>query len=290
MKLLILSLLLPSLLMAQDFSKVQIKTIKITKNVHMLQGAGGNIGVLSGEDGVFIIDDQFAPLTKKIKTALSKISKKPIKYVFNTHWHFDHTGGNENLGKSGTVIVAHQNVRKLLSKDQMLKVFGKELKASPKVALPVITFNSRINFHLNDEHLNIFHVENAHTNGDAIIHFTKANVFHMGDTFFKDKFPFIDVEHGGSLTGIISAAEKVLNKSNPQTKFIPGHGDLADLQDLKNYIATLKNVRLRLNKYKRRNLSLERLLAKKPLEDLDKTYGSGFMKTDKWISIVYPTL
>jgi cyclase len=229
-------------------------------------------------------------LTNKIKAAIRKISKGPIKYVFNTHWHFDHTGGNENLGKSGSVIVAHQNVRKLLSKDQMLKVFGKELKASPEVALPVITFNSRINFHLNGEHLNIFHVENAHTNGDGIIHFTKANVFHMGDTFFKDKFPFIDVEHGGSLVGIISAAEVVLAKSNAQTKIIPVHGDLADLQDLQNYVATLKEVRLRLIKYKRRNISLERLLAKKPLTDLDKTYGSGFMKTDKWISIVYPTL
>jgi cyclase len=290
MKLLILSLFFPSLLMAQDFNKVQIKTIKISKNVHMLQGAGGNIGVLSGNDGVFIIDDQFAPLTKKIKAAISKISKKPIKYVFNTHWHFDHTGGNENLGKSGTVIVAHENVRKLLSKDQMLKVFGKELKASPKVALPVITFNSRINFHLNNEHLNIFHVENAHTNGDGIIHFKESNVFHMGDTFFKDKFPFIDVQHGGSLNGIILAAERVLAMSNPKTKFIPGHGDLADQNDLRNYIRTLKDVQLRLSKYKRKNLSLDRLLKKKPLEDLDKTYGAGFMKTDKWISIVYPTL
>lgn len=290
MKLLILSLLLPGLLFSQDFSKVQIKTIKIANNIHMLQGAGGNIGVLSGKDGIFIIDDQFAPLTKKIKAAIRKISKGPIKYVFNTHWHFDHTGGNENLGKSGSVIVAHQNVRKLLSKDQMLKVFGKEIKAKSKVGLPVITFNSNINFHLNEEHLNIFHVENAHTNGDGIIHFTKANVFHMGDTFFKDKFPFIDVQHGGSLNGIILAAEKVLAKSNDKTKYIPGHGDLAGLQDLKNYVQTLKDVKLRLSKYKRRNLSLKRLLAKKPLEDLDKTYGSGFMKTDKWISIVYPTL
>tara|TARA_R110002072_G_scaffold64203_1_gene159090 strand:+ start:67451 stop:68299 length:849 start_codon:yes stop_codon:yes gene_type:complete len=276
---------------AQDLSKVKIERVKLTNNIHMLKGAGGNIGVFSGPDGVFLIDDQFAPLTTKIKNAVKLISSRPIKYVFNTHWHYDHTGGNEKHGKSGSIIVAHENVRKLLSEDQFIKVFKKEVKAQPKEGLPVITFNSKINFHLNGDHLEIFHVENAHTNGDSIIHFRKANVFHMGDTLFNSFYPFVDVQHGGSLKGIIKAIDLVLKKSNESTKYIPGHGEIASNADLKNYVGELKNIEKKLLSLKKKGYSLKKVLGMKPLKSYDdKGWGSFFINSQKFIEINYPVI
>lgn len=275
---------------AQDFSKTKIETIKLTDSLHMLIGAGGNIAVLSGPDGVFMVDDQFAPLSEKIEAAVKKISPEPLKYVFNTHWHYDHTGGNENFGKKGAAIVAHENVRKLLSKDQVLKVFNRMVKATPKDGLPVITFDSEMNFHLNEEHVNVFHVANAHTSGDSIIHFKKANVFHMGDTFFKDTFPFIDTQHGGSLQGVINAAKMVLAKSNAKSRIIPGHGTLATPKDLKRYLDNLIKIDTRLKKLAKQKKSLADVKEMNPLKDLDKDWGQGFIKTQKLYDIVYPTL
>lgn len=287
----ILALLLMSSVFSQDFSKVKIEREKLTNNLHVLRGMGGNIGVLSGPDGVFLVDDQFAPLADKIRAAVKLISSSPIKYVFNTHWHFDHTGGNESFGKSGSVIVAHENVRKLLSKDQFIKTFGREIKAKPKEGLPVITFNSRINFHINDEDVNVFHVKNAHTNGDSIIHFKKANVFHMGDTLFFDRFPFIDIQHGGSLDGMIKAHETVISKSNKNSRYIPGHGKVATYAGLKAYVADLKKIRSILKKVKRKGLSLDKAKDKNPLAEFDKKgWGNYFIKTGKFMDIVYPTL
>ena len=192
----------PGLASSQNFEAVQIRTQQVSSGVYMLLGQGGNIGVFVGEDGVFVIDDQYAPLTDKILAAIGAITSEPVRFVFNTHWHGDHTGGNENLGRTGALIVAHENVRERLSMDQVLERVGREpasAPAAPDGALPVITFAEDVTFHLNGDELHAFHVSNAHTDGDAIVHFRRANVVHMGDTFFRDRFPFIDTATGGSI-------------------------------------------------------------------------------------------
>ena len=208
----------------QDLENVQIKTIPVADSIYMLIGQGGNIGVSAGDDGIFLIDDQFAPLTGKIRAAVGKISKEPIRFLINTHWHFDHTGGNENLGKAGVVIVAHDNVRQQMSVDQFIELFNREIPASPSIALPVITFNDTTTFHLNGSTIHAFHVEFAHTDGDSVIHFREANVIHTGDVYFNGIYPFIDVDSGGSINGMIAAVNRILALCDDQTKIIPGHG------------------------------------------------------------------
>ena len=182
----------------QNFEKVEIKTQKLTDSIYMLIGAGGNMGLSIGADGVFLIDDQFAPLTPKIEAAIKALTPKPVGFVINTHWHSDHTGGNVNLGKAGALIVAHDNVRKRLSSDQFIELLRAKEVPMAKEGLPVITFSQSVNFHLNGDDIAVFHVPNAHTDGDAIIHFRKANIVHMGDVFFNGFYPFIDFSSGGT--------------------------------------------------------------------------------------------
>jgi len=208
----------------QDLSKVELQTEMLADTVYMMTGAGGNLGVSVGEDAVFVIDDQFAPLTPRIQAAIAKLSSKPAKFVLNTHWHFDHTGGNENLGKAGAVIVAHENVRKRLSTEGFIEFLGMKTKPEPRVALPVVTFTRDLTFHLNGDELVVTHVPRAHTDGDSIVRFGKSNVVHMGDTFFNKLYPFIDTSSGGSVAGVLAAADGVLKTAGDDTKIIPGHG------------------------------------------------------------------
>ncbi len=271
----------------QDYSKVTIKTISVAPGVHMLMGAGGNIGVSSGEDGVFLIDDQYAPLTKKILAAVKKISDKPIRFLLNTHWHFDHTGGNENLGNAGITIVAHDNVRKTMSVDQMLKAFNMKVPASAKAALPVITFNDTATFHMNGETILVRHLAPAHTDGDSFVHFKTANVIHTGDIYFNGLYPFIDIDHGGSIDGMIKAAGAILDVAGPNTKIIPGHGPLSDKAQLAAYRNMLIKVRDRLRVAVKNNRTLEQVIAAKPTKDLDAKWGKGFLKPAFFVKIVY---
>ena len=222
----------PGIASSQDFDAVEIETQRVAAGVYMLLGSGGNIGVLVGEDGVFVIDDQYAPLTDKILAAIGAITSEPVRFVFNTRWHGDHTGGNENIGRTGALIVAHENVRERLSMDQVLERIGREPAtepARPAGALPVITFAEDVTFHLNGDELYAFHVANAHTDGDAIVHFRSANVVHMGDTFFRGRFPFIDTATGGSIAGVIAATGAALALMDARTMVIPGHGAVAEL-------------------------------------------------------------
>ncbi|MCG8462686.1 MAG: MBL fold metallo-hydrolase [Holophagales bacterium] len=226
-----------------DFSAVEIQTEKLADGVHMLVGAGGNIGVSSGEDGVFLVDDQFAPLTEKIRKAVAEISDGPIRFVLNTHWHFDHTGGNENFGKAGSLIVAHDNVRVRMSTDQLIESLNRNVPAAPDAALPVVTYAEGVTFHLNGQTIHAFHVPPAHTDGDSIVHFREADVVHMGDLFFNGVYPFIDLSSGGSVEGMIAAVEKVLAMAGDGTKIVPGHGPLATKADLAGYRDMLTAVR-----------------------------------------------
>ena len=221
--------------------EVKIIPTKITDNIYMLEGQGGNIGLFIGKDGVFMIDDQFAPLTPKILSAIKKITDKPVSYLVNTHWHGDHTGGNANMQKEGAVIVSHENVRKRMSVDQIVR--GKKKAASPKEALPVITFTKDMMFFLNGEDILVSHIHNAHTDGDALVYFTNSNVLHVGDAYFQKGFPYIDVDSGGSIDGYIKGIEKMIALSDDKTIIIPGHGNLSSKKELGVYLNMLKILR-----------------------------------------------
>ena len=274
----------------QDFSKVEITSQKLADGVYVLFGQGGNIGVSTGKDGVFVIDDQYAPLTAKIRAAIEKLSDKPVRFVINTHWHGDHTGGNENMAGAGAIIVAHENVRRRMSAEQFNEFFNRKTPASPEAALPVVTYADSVSFHLNGDDLDCVHVAPAHTDTDSIIVFKKANVVHMGDTFFNGLYPFIDVSTGGQLEGVLAAADRVLALANDQTQIIPGHGPVGKKSDLKAYRDMLATVRDRIKPMVTAGKSLAEVQAAKPLASLDETWGKGFMKPDLFLAVAYAAL
>jgi glyoxylase-like metal-dependent hydrolase (beta-lactamase superfamily II) len=256
----------------------------------MLTGAGGNIGLSVGEDAAFVIDDQFAPLTEKILAAVRKVTDKPVRFVINTHWHGDHTGGNENLGKAGAVILAHDNVRKRMSVEQFNRDLDRRSPASPKGALPVVTFSESATLHLNGDTVHLVHVPPAHTDGDSIVHFSTANVLHMGDLFVNGSYPFVDRGSGGTLEGIIGAADKALAMANDTTKIIPGHGPLGSKADLKTYRDVLTTVRDRVSSLIKEGKSLSEVQAAQPSKDFDAKWGTGFQKPDQFLAVAYASL
>lgn len=275
---------------AVDTSKVTVTVVPVAAGVYMLQGLGGNIGLSVGKDDAFIIDDQYAPLSAKIKAAVATVTPKPVRFVVNTHWHFDHTGGNEAMAGSGAIIFAHENTRRRMSMEQFIQAFNMKVPASPTAALPIITFSDTITFYTNDDTVRVFHVANAHTDGDAIILFRKANVIHMGDAFFNGRYPLIDLSSGGSLPGMIAAANTGLAMSNAETRFIPGHGPLATRTDLVRYRDMLVTVRDRVGGLIGQQRTLQQILATKPLADLDAIWGNGNIKPDQFLTIVYGSL
>jgi cyclase len=286
----VLGLFLASSAQAQplpDMSQVTVKVIPVAAGVYMLEGMGGNIGLSVGKDDAFIIDDQYAPLSEKIKAAVATVTPKPVRFVVNTHWHFDHVGGNEAMAGSGAIIFAHENTRRRMTTEQFIQAFNMKVPASPTAALPVITFSDTITFYTNDDTVRTFHVPNAHTDGDAIIFFVRANVVHMGDTFFNGRYPLIDVSSGGSLPGMIAAANQGLSMTNPETRFIPGHGPLATRADLVRYRDMLVTVRDRVGKLIAQRKTLKQILDAKPLADLDAQWGNGNIKADQFLTIIY---
>ena len=229
----------------QDFSKVQIKVTKVSGNIYMLEGEGGNIAASVGEDGIVIVDDQYAPLADKIQGALKdlKVTDKPVRFVINTHYHGDHTGGNEPFANTGSTVIAQDNVRKRLQTGGTAGNGGSikmEVKPAPKGALPVITFEHDVTVHLNGEDIRALHFPAGHTDGDAVIFFPKNNVVHMGDDFVRYGFPFIDVASGGSVQGMIDALEKASAQLPSDVKVIPGHGAVSNLDDVREFVKMLK--------------------------------------------------
>ncbi|TNE61488.1 MAG: MBL fold metallo-hydrolase [Alphaproteobacteria bacterium] len=277
--------------MAQDWDKVEVKTEPVAGSVSVLFGAGGNIGISAGADGVFLVDDQYAPLTERIISAIQGVSTEPIRYVISTHFHEDHTGGNENMGNAGAVLVAHDNVRLRLSKGSFVKAFNMRTPPKAGKALPVITFNDQISFFLNGEEVRAIHIDNAHTDGDAIIWFKGSNVIHMGDTFFNGRLPFVDVPNGGDIDGVISAAEMVLASADDKTRIIPGHGPVTDRAGLERYHDMLVDVRDRIADLKAAGKTLDETVAENPLEGVDAFWMSaGADWNSKFIGFVYDSL
>lgn len=275
---------------AQDFSKVQITTTPLRENTFLLTGAGGNMVASTGSDGTFLIDDQYAPLSGRISEALGKIGRLPVRFIINTHWHFDHTGGNEAFGQSGSVILAHDNVRQRMSTDQFIAAFDRKIPASPAGALPVITFTQGVTLHLNGDTIEVVHVANAHTDGDALVRFRKANVLHMGDTMFNGGYPFIDLSSGGSIDGLLAAHARALELADGQTIIIPGHGVQTDRATLAAYRDMLKQARDRIAALKAQGKSRQDVVAAKPTAEWDATFGTGFIKPEQFIGFVYDSL
>jgi len=258
-----------------NYDTIQVRATAVARGVHMLVGAGGNIAVAVGDDAVFIVDDQFAPLTPKIQAAIAALTSKPVKFVVNTHWHNDHTGGNENFGKAGAMIVAHDNVRKRMSTEQFIAALNRREPASPAAALPVVTFSDGVTFHINGDSVVVTHVAPAHTDGDAIIRFLKANVVHMGDVFNNAGLPFVDLSSGGSINGIIAAAEQVYAMTDAQTKMIPGHGVLTDRDRLKQYREMLVALRDRMRREVAAGRTVDQVIALKITEAYAKDFPGG---------------
>ncbi len=287
------SILFPGVVQSDEAS---IQVIPARAGVFMLMGQGGNIGLSLGEDAPFIVDDQYAPMSEKIKGALAALPQakegrsSEVRFVVNTHWHGDHTGGNENFGASGAVIVAQENVRKQMSKDQFLAVFDAHIPASPKTALPVITFREEIDFHWNGDEIHVFHVAPAHTDGDSMVHFRKANVLHMGDTYFNGFYPFIDTSTGGHIDGMIAAAKQGLSIANDDTLIIPGHGPLSNKKELVAYIAMLEGVRANVQKLLDQGASIDIVVESKPTQAYDAQWADGFLAPEVFARIVAESL
>ncbi len=277
-----------STLLAQD--DVKINAIPVSDNIYMLTGQGGNIGLFLGEDGTFIIDDQFAPLTEKILAAIKSVGGDTPRFLINTHFHGDHTGGNENLGNAGTLIVSHDKVRERLVAGSYIKAFGMNSPPANKAALPVLTFSEDMHFHINGDSVNAVHVPSAHTDGDSIIYFKKANVVHAGDIFFNGFYPFIDAANGGSLRGTFAAVDAMLAATDSKSKIIPGHGPLADKAQLQAYRDMLAIAYARLLKLKNDGVSVEDAVIQDPLSDLEAQWGNGIFSGEKWIRITYPAV
>jgi cyclase len=278
----------------QDFSKVEIKATKVAGNIYMLQGAGGNIAASIGDDGIVIVDDQFAPLADKIQASLKSlgITDKPVRFVINTHYHGDHTGGNAPFSSAGSTVIAQDNVRKRLESGGTAGNGGTihmENKPAEKAALPIITFEHDVTVHLNGEDIRALHFPAGHTDGDSIIFFPKNNVVHMGDDFVRYGFPFIDVSSGGSVQGMIAAMEKATAQLPADVKVIPGHGALSNLDDVREFTKMLKETSAVVEKALKAHKTLEQMKQERILDPWKK-FSGDFVNEDAFIETLYNSL
>lgn len=274
---------------AQDIPNPDIRSETLTPDVTVLFGGGGNIAVSHGADGLVVIDDDYVQMTPKLAAALDTFGKGPARYVINTHWHFDHSGGNAALGKGGALIVAHDNVRRRLASDQVIAAFKLKFPPSKAEALPVITFADGLSLHLNGDTLTTVHVPNAHTDGDALVKWEKANILHTGDVFVRYGLPFIDLSSGGSIKGMIAGAERALALCDEKTRIIPGHGEIASRADLVAYRDMLVTIRDRVAKARAAGRTLVQIKADKPAAAWDKD-PKAYIRGDVFVEFVFATV
>lgn len=273
-----------------DMSDVKVEAVPIAEGIAMLTGRGGNIGVSYGADGVVLIDDQYAPLTPKIRSQLALLSDLPLRFVLNTHWHSDHTGGNENLGKQGVLIVASNGVRRRMEAGGFMEAFKREVAPAPKAALPVVTFDGELSLHLNGQQLMAVNLPPAHTDGDSIVVFKGANVFHLGDIYFNGLYPVIDWGSGGHIVGMIAAVDHVLPLLDDKSKVIPGHGPLSNKAELQAYRDMLNTVTPRFQKAIKSGKTEAQVVAMKLTKEFDEKWGKGYFTPDEWSALVYQGL
>lgn len=271
---------------SQNMENVKITTTKVTDKIYMLQGQGGNVGVLVGEDGTLIVDDQFAPLTKKLQTAIANISDHPTQFLVNTHWHYDHSDGNENFGAAGAIIVSQENSRTRMTEDQVLQMSGYKQEAYNHQGLPKITFEESMSFHYNGETVNVFHLGPAHTDGDAVIHFVESNVFHTGDVFVRYGLPFIDQPNGGNVEGMIAFVDAIAALADDDTKIIPGHGQVSSKEDLIAYRDMLQSMTDSIKQSMDKGMNLQQITDTKPFNQ----YSDGFVTRDAFVKIVFDSI
>ncbi|MDH4018494.1 MAG: MBL fold metallo-hydrolase [Xanthomonadales bacterium] len=276
-------------LFAQD-KAVEFSTFQLSDTVYMLKGRGGNIGISTGEDGLYIIDDQLRPITDQLLKAIRKISNKPIRFVINTHYHADHVGGNETIGNAGAVLIAHENIRKRMTTEQVSIFMNNTTPPYPKGALPVVTFNDRLSLHLNGETATAYYVANGHTDGDSIIHFPVSNVIHMGDMFFNGLYPYVDLDAGGSMQGLVAAANLALSMADESTRIIPGHGPLGMTEDLKNYRDYLVQAGANVQTLIDEGMDLVQIIAAEPTREWDESLGKTWITPAQFVTFIYNSL
>lgn len=273
-----------------DLATVEIQAQKLADGIYMLTGAGGNMGVSVGDDGVFLVDDQFAALTPKIEAAIRKLSDKPIRFVLNTHLHHDHTGGNENLGKAGATIVGHHTVRERMSREQFNPYVDVRTPPHSHHAMPLLTYSEDMVFHVNGHDIRVHHIGPAHTDGDSLIHFRAANILHTGDVFVHSMYPFVDVTSGGSIDGILAFCDEVLALADDQTQIIPGHGPVSTRADVQAFRNVVQAARDRIAALLSQGKTLEETIAADPLAEYNAEWGDGFLPPERFITFVYLSL
>lgn len=270
--------------------KVEFSTFQLSDTIYMLRGRGGNVGISNGEDGLYIIDDQARPVTSQLLDAIGKISNKPIRFVINTHYHDDHTGGNETIGKAGALIIAHDNSRTRMTTEQVSSFMKKTTPPYAQAALPVVTFNDQISLHFNGETATVYHVAHGHTDGDSIIHFPASNVIHMGDMYFNTLYPYVDLDAGGSIQGMVHAADLALSLADDSTRIIPGHGPLAITEDLRAYrnflIKAIANVQVLIDE----GNNLQQIIAAQPTAEWDEELGKAWITPAQFVTFIYNSL
>lgn len=281
-----------SFLCAQEQAEVQIGAEKLAENLYMLWDSGGkgNTVVLTGDEGILMVDTKVENSVDKLLAKISELSEKPIRFAMITHWHFDHVGGNEKVAKTGTTIIAHENVRKHMGIEHDMKLLNAKVPPSPCIALPLVTFKKEMTFHLNGEDVKVFHVEPGHTDGDAVIYFQNANVIHMGDLYFEGLYPYIGIYSGGSINGMIKVIHQILPMIDQKTKVVPGHGPLSNKVQLQTYVFMLTAIRDNVSQLMQKGHTMEQVIAAKPTRAFDEKWGKGFLPPDQFAKLVYMDL
>ncbi len=281
-----------SFLYAQEQAELKVNAEKLAENLYMLWDSGGkgNTTVLTGDDGVLMIDTKVETSADKLLAKIGELSKKPIRFAIITHWHFDHVGGNEKVAKTGATIIAHENVRKHMGIEHDMKLLNAKVPPAPEIARPLVTFAKEITFHLNGEDVKVFHVAPGHTDGDAVIYFQNANVIHMGDLYFQGLYPYIGIYSGGSIDGMIKVIHQILPMIDENTKVVPGHGPISNKGQLQEYVSMLTAIRKNVSRLMQKGHTMEEVIAAKPTRAFDEKWGKGFLPPDQFAKLVYMDL